>query len=367
MIYLILDTNVWIYLCNGLDPISGKHSDNAHFELLDKLKKYTENQEISVLVNDIIISEFDRNKSHTGLNISKLTNKLKEGLSFIKGIDKYTTDKINLEKIKIDYERGVISEISRNTEHIKNVEKFLIENCTLIPITDEIKLKTVSLAIDKKAPFHNSKNNFSDACILFSADEYLSAWLSDVEYDSVEDHRAIFISNNINDFCQKELTTFHPEIKQTLKCKTISFERVLPAAMNLSSKFIAEFREFQMISSMEFLCESEYCNYQQYLGYGLLDRSFVVDSDFVVKYDPNQLELFPDTYPRPKREVSYVPVGTCNICESLHIKCPECNTIITDFSSNEVFQCNECLNYLDVDEYNEVINVVDNNLMEVKY
>lgn len=42
MIYLILDTNNWIYLANGWDAGNDKHHDSLHFELLQSLSELRE-------------------------------------------------------------------------------------------------------------------------------------------------------------------------------------------------------------------------------------------------------------------------------------------------------------------------------------
>jgi len=76
MIYLILDTNIWVYLANGLDPIENKdYDDDVHFGLLSSLKQLKENGDITVLVNDIVFREWMRNKEHCRAKIVKLNNK----------------------------------------------------------------------------------------------------------------------------------------------------------------------------------------------------------------------------------------------------------------------------------------------------
>ncbi|SDC24786.1 PIN domain-containing protein [Williamwhitmania taraxaci] len=60
---IALDTNIWIYL-----------TKDTFFELWTKFKEMKENGEVKVLVNDIILKEWARNKPTT---IKTLTNNIK--------------------------------------------------------------------------------------------------------------------------------------------------------------------------------------------------------------------------------------------------------------------------------------------------
>jgi predicted nucleic acid-binding protein len=60
--YIFLDTNNWIYLCNGYNVYSGKHEE-LHFKIFDTLKKRSEEGSLRFLINDIVIDEWTRNES----------------------------------------------------------------------------------------------------------------------------------------------------------------------------------------------------------------------------------------------------------------------------------------------------------------
>ena len=182
MIYLIFDTNVWLYLANGLDPATGNHTEN-HFELLEKLELHTNKREIKVLINEIIISEFEKNKNHTRTLIQKLKNKLTNKGSVFNEIRKYSNKQELISKLEKEYLDGIRESIKLNIEHVSNVESFLKTKCIQIEIPDSLKIEIVDRALKKKAPFHNDKNNFADACILFSVDNYLSNYFPIGDYD----------------------------------------------------------------------------------------------------------------------------------------------------------------------------------------
>jgi len=237
VIYLILDTNNWIYLANGLDPIKNKHHDNLHFELLQSLKELTTEGKIQILVNDIIITEWNRNKEHCNLKIKGLENKLLNKENAFKDIAKYAKTKI--QELQVEYVQGLESEIQLNKQHIQNVEGFLFNDCIKVEVTQELKQLIFDLAINNEAPFHNKKNNVGDAAILLSSVEFLK------NKKSFFGNSAFFISNNIEEFTDGvNLKSFHPQLKKLLDFVEIQFERVLPAALNISRKIILEMEEF---------------------------------------------------------------------------------------------------------------------------
>lgn len=237
MIYLILDTNNWIYLANGLDPINNKHHDSLHFELLKSLRELKEKKQVTIIVNDIVINEWGRNKEHCRNKIKKLEQKLHNKDGIFNDIIKYSKD--DTKQLQDNFAKGIEEEIRKNEEHIQNVEDFLTNDCIKVDISQEVKLQIYELSIDKKAPFHNNKNNTGDAAILLSAVEYLK---------TVQDlfgYQAFFISNNIQEYTDgKNLEEFHPQLESLLSGVNIQYERVLPSALNISKQIIDEMQHF---------------------------------------------------------------------------------------------------------------------------
>lgn len=237
MLFLILDTNNWIYLANGLDPISTKHHDNLHFELLKALVDLTNDKKIQVLVNSIIIEEWERNKTHCYTKIKLLENKLSNKDNAFKDIGKYVKSEIL--QLQNEYVEGLEKEIVKNKEHIQNVENFLLNSCIKTDITNDLKQRIFDLSIKNEPPFHNKKNNVGDAAILLSSVEYLD------NNNTLWGNSAIFISNNIEEYTDgKSLNEFHPHIKNIISPVDVKFERVLPAALNISKIIIAQMEQF---------------------------------------------------------------------------------------------------------------------------
>lgn len=237
MIYLILDTNNWIYLANGLDPISNKHHDDLHYELLKSLKELKDKNQAQVIINEIIVIEWNRNKEHCKAKIKKLEQKLANKDNSFKEIEKYTTANIN--QLQEEFIRSIEKEIRSNETHIQNVEDFILNDCVKVEISQKLKLEIFDLSINNHAPFHNKKNNVGDAAILLSAVEYLK------NRQDYFGYQAFFISNNIEEYTDgKNLKDFHPQLAGLLNGVNLQFERILPSALNVSKQIVAEMEQF---------------------------------------------------------------------------------------------------------------------------
>lgn len=89
MTYLILDTNIWIYLANGYCDSKNISDEDVHFELIKILLEKLDLGEIELVTNDIIIKEWDRNKAAKETSIDKWENRIKGNLDYFKSIEKY--------------------------------------------------------------------------------------------------------------------------------------------------------------------------------------------------------------------------------------------------------------------------------------
>ncbi len=343
MIYLIVDTNIWLYLANGLDALTGKHCDDQHFKLLEELRQLKENNDICIIVNEVIFEEWKRNKEHCKLKIEKLKKKLNNPEEHFRELKKYV--KTEIQTLQTEYLEGIKLDIKENEEHIKKVEEFLFNDCIKAEITDKIKTTIFDLSVQKAAPFHNKKNNIADACILFSAREFI------INQDFYTEDSAIFVSNNFEDFTDsKNKDDFHPEIREILKPVLISYERILPKALKISKEIIIELEEYhkheKWLDSISFSCKTSWCEgHKDFTPWGYLDNKIDIKYASDVLIDPRQLELFPDM-PRPIRETRSVGIGSCVVCETLHTECPECGELTNIDDYLEEFECVECFTKL---------------------
>lgn len=340
MIYLVLDTNIWLYLANGLDSQSSKFTSDQHFKLLSSLISFKVKEEATILINDIVINEWNRNKVHTQKNIEKLSKKLDTVENTFKDIQKYAKHSSSLDIVKNDYIEGIKSEIIMNQQHIVAVEDFLFNQCIKIPTSNDVKLKVHDLSIENKAPFHNSKNNVADATILLSSAEYIS----NLPYD--EHLSAFFVSNNVNEFANQEKNDFHPDISKLLGDDTIlKYVRNLSDAVKLSESIIIEIEAYNehqaWLASVAFACTTGYCqSNKDYTSWGYLDHTVKVEYKSNDLIDPNQLNLFPEI-PITKKQDKHTECGECLLCGTIHLNCPECEELIAN-EFDDTFSCPFC-------------------------
>lgn len=341
MIYLILDTNIWLYMANGFDSIANRiHiGSDSHITVFQKLKSKVENGEFKILVNEIILNEWLRNKATAFLHIKELQKEKSEKINEIVS----ARNQLDLEDFKAkcavvnDYYN---QEIDKNQAHIDEVEKF-IQSCESIEVSDKVKLEVAELAIKKEqAPFKRDKNNCADAAILYSSIDYLS--------EHMQDHieKAVFVSNNFKEFGEsKDSKQFHPDLIPRLGTLSIDFHRHFTNLLELTEDLqyeIEYFHELIRDSDRFFYCMSPYCESREDIyGFGYLDENIRIVTD-LNDVDPNQLLLF-DSLPLPTaKKLDQVRKGACVICSSDHVECPDCDTLLIDLNGSDQYYCNDC-------------------------
>jgi hypothetical protein len=185
MVKLLIDTCVWLDIA--------KTSKGE--EILSLLSEFIDNKEIEIIVPEIIISEFDRNKERivadAGKSLSSHFKKVKEMVA--EHADKDLKQKILTQLNDIDKKIPTLGENAFQTiSRIEEIMKF----AEIIKVTDGIKLSATQRAIDKKAPFHLSKNSIGDSIIIECYNHY--------KIENVaQDFSLMFITHNVNDFSLK--------------------------------------------------------------------------------------------------------------------------------------------------------------------
>jgi len=223
MTNIVLDTNIWIYL-----------TKDTYQSLWNKFKEMKENDEIKVLVNDVIIKEWNRNKANT---IKRLTASIKNEYNAAKNLANYLQGKKKTEFLKqISEYKEEYKRIEKATNRVQEIESFM-KSCQKINVTDEQKLFMSDLAINKKPPFQNNKNNFNDALIIRNILEFVKNEIP-FQYD------LIIASKNPSDFIDKGTG----EIYETLlaKLNPIRLKNVteLAEALELAPELIEDFDDW---------------------------------------------------------------------------------------------------------------------------
>lgn len=172
MVYLTFDSNIWIYLLDKSWTESNP---------LDYLEHWLSEKQIKILVPEIIIKEWDRNKEEQ--KVVRLT-RLREFFSMAREIipsgfiQQFNTPE-NLNRI-----------LDEQFQRIENIITVLGE---LLPISQEVKFQSVQRGLDRKAPMHK-KSSMADTLIVLSMIEFATDRPGDEFY---------FISNNVEDFFER--------------------------------------------------------------------------------------------------------------------------------------------------------------------
>jgi len=360
MHFITLDTNTWIYLANGTEPV----------RLLHFIKKQVDKGNITIVLPEIVIQEWDKNKDRTVKQGSiKHFNEITEALDRILKLlgDKGERDalsflfegKDNKDYFKDFYEafkkkkQEVVEAINENIKLIDDLFKHT--STERIKIKDNVTLKAAQFALAGKAPF-KKKNSFADALIMLSFIDY-------VEMNFIEG--GLFISYNSEDFCEKKdgKKLLHSDLEPEFSRTKSLFYTIVGEALNTIEKNIVSKEELQLIKDLQnrddWYDEIIYCEVcqendnrsnQVYFQspYHLIDERNGQRS-----YDPNQVEFdfsknLPKS-PKPKKVHNNIEVGHCEYCNTEHFICVSCGTTnaVWDNEYNETKECEGCgLTYL---------------------
>jgi uncharacterized protein with von Willebrand factor type A (vWA) domain len=231
MAKLILDTSTWLDLAKPRIE-----------EVLIELEEQVKNGITVLLTCDIIVEEWERNKSRVLQEVidsirshAKSAMKMAELLSesekseLVKIVEKYTS-------IQADQERLAEAFFNRIEKLIKGSELFTID--------DKLKVEMANRALTKQAPFHNSKNNMADALLYFGAVEHVNK-----ENKVATD--LIFVTSNHKEFSDpSNFAKIHPDLYKG----NVHFSNNLALALKMRKEAIDlmdEYHEYQFWSNIE--------------------------------------------------------------------------------------------------------------------
>lgn len=180
MTHLLIDTCVWLDIARST---KGE-------KVLHLLEQLFEENKIELLLPEIVITEFERNKERTIVSAKK---SVAEHLKVVRELVSAYSSNDNMQAIlnelnNLDHLIPIKSDIA--TYSIIRIET-LFKRGIVISLNDEIKLKATDRAINKLAPFHLSKNSMGDALIIESYAEF--------QKENAGEKMA-FITHNKNDF-----------------------------------------------------------------------------------------------------------------------------------------------------------------------
>lgn len=218
MTNIALDTNIWIYL-----------TKDTSLKFWEKFKEMKINNEIRIIINDVILTEWKRNKMKT---IKALSENIKNEFNSAFKLSNYLSGEIKETYIKTIFEyKDEKFRIEKAEARVEEVETFM-KSCTIIKVSDEQKLFISDLAIYKLPPMHSSKNNFNDALIVKNICEFVGNEMPFL-YD------LIYVSNNPNDFIDVTTKTVYESIGiPPIRLKNVT---ELGEALNLAPEYCEDF------------------------------------------------------------------------------------------------------------------------------
>ena len=370
--YLILDTNIWIYLANSYNPKNENYEDGLHFKLVESLKKLIDSGDIINLTNEIIIEEWQRNKENAKKLIEKHKKTFQGNKGSVKNIKKYleSDDKNNLEEIFNKYSENIQKVIQDNERHINEVEELLINKSTKIEIPDKVKVIAAERAIKKLAPFKGDKSNsMADAVILLGSIKYLKEISRRPSWEEGEDNffifpESIFVTNNKGDFANPDNESeAHEELKPLFDEVQMKYEMNIGKIINKAHADLIAYEEIQQIErdleEAEYWknvihCEVCYPDPEKMYVNNVVEfgEPVEIENEMNEKDNPDQLKLFTIEPIDKKREeekikqsdINTVQLGSCTYCSSEYIKCQCCGTANNygDFLEGNRLECEGC-------------------------
>lgn len=328
MHYIALDTCTWIYLANGTEPV----------KLLDYILEESRKENITILVPEIIVDEWERNKINTVEDVAmkhfKQVLKELDKISHLLG-EKGEKPKYSFlinEKDQNEYFDEVIEKIKSKQKDVKaavkeNIRKidriFKNHSTVIIKIEDKIKLLAGKHALEKKAPFKN-KNSFADALILFSFIDY-------VTQNKIEG--ANFVTYNTSDFCEKRESKkyLHPDLEPYFTRSKSKFYKIVGNLLRTIENDIITQEELERIEKMQL-----YAEIYKDIGYCLVCAR-MEGRPSKLHFD-SPIEIINE---RKDESISTTRIADCDHCGIVHFKCQNC-TYVNAIWRNEYDKRKEC-------------------------
>jgi hypothetical protein len=196
MFHILIDTSVWLDLAK----------DHKQETLLSVIEQLVEKQVLVLIVPQIVVDEFDRNKAHVA----------EDGLKSLSSAIKRTEDTIHRlgDKRNRTSVYKYLREVNRKIPQMGDLALSslsavgnLLLDSSPIPVSDNVKLRAAQRAIDHKAPFHRKKNSMSDAILFETYVEYLQTHNKPGE-------KFAFVTHNKHDFSSpKDERLPHPDFE----------------------------------------------------------------------------------------------------------------------------------------------------------
>ena len=226
MHYIMIDT------CVLLD-ISTRKND---LPIVAALENLISSGMIKLVVPDLVIAEFGRNKDDVANKTRKrLSHEFKQVRNVVHEFGGEEKEKAIEVLNEVNSRLPLLSEANYAT--ISRVEK-LMDDSLQVTMSDNAKIAAVQRGLDKRAPFHISKNSMADAVIIEQFSEFIS------NHDS-DDNVFIFVTHNHNDFSSKDHRDPHEDLADIFHRPNVHYFNNTPSAIKIVDDEVLEDIQFE--------------------------------------------------------------------------------------------------------------------------
>lgn len=225
MFKILIDTCVWLDLAK----------DVKQEALLTVIEDLYQLGQLRLLVPDIVIAEFARNKDKVVVDSRRsLASALKRASEAVALFGEDGQMNIALDQLhEVAQKLPQLGEAAVNS--VARIEKLLILG-EQIPTSNAIKIRAAQRAIDRKAPFHRNKNSINDAI--------LAEMYRDVLQTRVQGRiRYAFVTHNIHDFSSPDGSHQlpHPDLAESFsQVKSLYFINLAEAIRRVNPSMVTE-------------------------------------------------------------------------------------------------------------------------------
>lgn len=258
MHYLYIDTCVWLTIAK---------SKNQH-ALIEAFNQLIDTNQALIIIPTLVKDEFLRNKERvieaTKQQIGSEFHKVKKIIGTYGGSNK---DLALTVLNDVGSRLPILSEVTGSTAEL--IES-IMDKCISLDISESARLKSVARALEKKAPFHRSKNSVADAILI----ELF------YEFSIGKDGEFHFVTENYTDFSSlTDRRNPHPDFSEIF-CDNAHYHLDVAEAINsIDSELLSDLEEefnwldddtrslTDILSSIDEFCEKVWYNRHKYREY----------------------------------------------------------------------------------------------------
>jgi hypothetical protein len=223
MIKILVDTCTWLDLAKGADQS----------KLINIIEELIDLKAIGFIVPKIVLDEFDRNKErviHDGTkSLSSVFGRVKDIVSEFGD----PQDKEAALKQLNDVRHKLPSLVETTAFNISRIEAIL-KGATMIPSTDAVLIRAAQRAIDKRAPFHLSKNSMADAMLM-------EIYAQCITEPGTEEDQFAFVTHNKEDFGAVNKQHPHPDFAASFSAgKSSYFIKLIDALRHFTPELMGD-------------------------------------------------------------------------------------------------------------------------------